>query len=410
MSKQKSLSRNKKKSRSRSRSRGYCKTEPITTEKICGPRKSCKYPKAYSRKQLYKLYKEKNGKPPSDKVKSFSKERLCHKLDLVESENIGHYRFINQRICGPDKSIYNNAWTIKELKELAKERKINLHHNYSKENMCTKIADYEMLVKDNKMKLPFIDVVDILDDITYRGSPRYTLSFFYYLLTTHKDLNMFLSKTYREKMYTPIQFYCKEKKFIVDEDLIPQIKKSNTRFFFVGVKLMKKKTGGHINHLLYDKKDNTFYHFEPLGDAFAGCELDRLHEFLASYFKVYLKAKIIPYEKINPEKGIQSIATSQERFGIVPKEFPDGLCVMYNILYVDMKLRYPDKPIQELSDQLVEMFKNLEYGVKWYMVTYIDKLYDIRDKLKEQAREQDIPYRDYIFNELHKIIQSRSSE
>src|SRR5437016_5856849 len=98
-------SRGKHRSR---RIRDKCK--PITRKKVCGPSRSCRYPKSYSRAELVKKALKNEDildEFGSRRAKSLSTPQLCSHLGLATRESVQFNRIINGRKCGPEPDKWN---------------------------------------------------------------------------------------------------------------------------------------------------------------------------------------------------------------------------------------------------------------------------------------------------------------
>ncbi len=392
------------------RSRSPCK--PLTKRKVCGPRKSCRYPNVYKRSELVKKAKLSSRVRAGykKKIDRLSKDRLCYILKLSRLREIKKNRIIEGRICGPDKSSYNpKVWSKAQLIDYAYNNKLLSKYAANKmlkEDLCVEVAEK---IRQNRLntiptKLPYAGR-SYQKEIDYAGLPRYIVPQIIYLVDKYPDMTLYVSTQYKKRFYYGIRFNCDQGVFIYS-DLITQMKSTTTRFFVCFIKLnssvdigQENYSSGHVNCLIYDKKNNTIMLFEPKG-IWKECNSTYLENFLRGYFRVYLGHNIIvyPYSEICPKpRGITQKIAGQRGKGFIASNFPSGLCAVHNIWLLDNFLSQPESTPKEVYKQSMKLLKKEEYGMYQYFAGYIDSVLTrgeliIKDYIKSNNIQGNIYY------------------
>ena len=361
----------------RQKSRKTCKSK--TLKKVCGPRKSCEYPNTYTRKELLKIAIDNPYliNKPEEKIKTYGKNELCSRLELKNKEYVKNIRIINNKSCGPDISpqTKDTTWSRKNINEFVVKNKIfskSKTNKLSKAELCSAISDFEIQHRISP-KIKLIDVEQKFAEIKYKGFSNYIAPVIYNLIKKHKNFDMYINKNpvLNDRFYHSIYYDC-HKSIYIKDDLITKMKNSKCRFYICLVNLK----GKHSNFILYDKQINEIYSFEPLGSYSKCKERIYLDNFLESYFKIYLKAKYFKPIDICPMVGPQKFTISQRyKLGLHYKEDEvSGLCVIWSIFILDMKLTYPNKNIKNLITKILNLLKEEPYGAENYIRSYFESI------------------------------------
>jgi hypothetical protein len=151
----------------------------------------------------------------------------------------------------------------------------------------------------------------------------------------------------------------------------------------------------HQNVLIYSKKANTIYRFEPYG----GGELDAVQPLweetwpmlnrnetvkkealnLFEGVKEILKMKKISYEMITPSCRLQTTQEKEQIWSVFDSKSAEGFCAGWSMWFTEYVLANPDKSMSQLELSTQGMFK-LE-GMTPYIGAYSKYLGDIKDKI-----------------------------
>jgi hypothetical protein len=415
-SKKTSSSRNKSPKRS---SRRKCKV--VTRKKVCGPSPSCRYPNAYLRKQILKLAsKDEDIKDEYGDVTRVRNEQLCSALGLMTRESVQFNRIIEGRKCGPEPSRFNpNVWTKDELlgyiyeNDIIQLTKARVMH---REDLCVVVADWSYKNRKSKaeFKLPEAGT-DLYPLFSWNPGPQTTPAFVYFLLTKYPDSYFFVDRSTSPAKFSGIRYKCREEQLIVNPNLISEMKKCKVRFFFTLISLRKKQegeVGKHANLLLYDKKLNEIWHYEPLrGGKYRGCNKDPMFSELSNLFKRELNPniKFISAPEYCPRLNLSRLIYKQKHKGFNPEGISSGLCIAVNLWMVDNRLSHPNMTVAEVNTASLKALHEHEYGAINHILNWIKQIVDLRSNLLSTSKNKRINESDYLAGLVKHIEQDRIS-
>ena len=194
-----------------------------------------------------------------------------------------------------------------------------------------------------------------------------------------------------------------------DKKVFPSLKKSSKRFSIVlltlviTIKTDNNKKLAHANALIYDKKTNTVYRFEPHGQTkkFDSSLADRV---LSEYFEQFK----IKYENLSSfcplVKGMNVGPQTLEKYtGIKVEGDPVGFCSYWTTYFLDFLLtnynkpQYKDKSVGELLeimiDNISKKFSSFTDFIRTYAV-FFNEIYLNIGKGKNINRLIDITIKD----------------
>jgi hypothetical protein len=421
--KRKSRGRSSRKRSARSR-RSLTRCKPVTKKRVCGPSPSCRYPNAYTRKEiLKKASKDEDIKEEFDiPVSKIRTEQLCSHLGLTTKESVQFNRIIEGRKCGPEQSKLNpNAWTKDEL----------LHYIYAndifpltkaramhKEDLCVIAADWAYKNRTSKAeyKLPEagIDLYPFFDWKSGSGAVSATAAFIYSLLRKYPDSYFFVDlESPSPREFHGIAYECRKEELTINPNLIPQMKKCKVRFFFtlIGLRDRKKeKVGKHANFLLYDKKLNEIWHYEPLrGGKYHECNTEPMFSELINLFKHELNPniKFISAPEYCPKLNLSRLIYKQKHKGFNPVGISSGLCVAVNLWIVDNRLSHPNMTVAEVNTAALNALREHEYGAINHILNWIKPIIDMRDDLLSGAKNNRIKGSKYLASLVKQLERNR---
>lgn len=405
----------------RSRRAKNCKV--VTASRVCGPRKSCAYPKVYSRRMLVSRAKKSDDftRLKKEQIPTMSKYELCSRLGLTDPNIVKDYRIFQGKVCGPDKDKYNalNVWSKKELEDravtslsMSKYRS----RKSSKLDLCSALIKYDKLSQPeyplNKLsqyQLPAIDSHPV-EHLLYKSRVPDVSTIIYKLLVTHKNLCMYITPYMTnnfDKHYIGIHYDCK-RNVLFGYNLLRQMQSCHNRFFLclISLRIQSHETG-HMNFILYDKQKNIVYGFEPLG-RYKKCRKNQLNKHIAAFVGDNLGATFISSMKTCPNVGISPKALTQSyTYGLKFLENSSGMCAVWNIFMADMIMRYPDTNFEELLQDVTDLIAQHEFGAYHYMRTYLNGLLNIKQDLKHEAKNVGMNYNRFVHSEIRKLLAGR---
>ena len=179
-----------------------------------------------------------------------------------------------------------------------------------------------------------------------------------YILEKHQNDCIILppTKNLRKIHFDDLQLLWEadEKKLSVPENYIQYIQScsGNARVRFVAMSLgIESSLGGHANYLILDKKTNLVEHFEPNGHKIIPqFKIDELSRTL-KYFFTKLGYIYQPPSLSCPVIGPQRIQSKAPNLKNVD---PEGYCLAWSILYVDLRFSFPDIPPLHLQNIMID--------------------------------------------------------
>jgi hypothetical protein len=373
----------------------------MSRKKVCGPNRSCEYPRTYKRFELVRLAKKRPAFS-SKAIEKAGKEELCSRLGLAMPEVTDNYRFIRGKLCGPNKSSYSKkVWSKRELGELAHSRGYSRRRikKATKLRLCVDLAEEERkerLAKPKKLR-PVAVTRSLMTEkqLDYEGEDEYLLPILYSLVHKHKNLKLFIDKRKEDEPYIGVIWDCAQD-LGISEELIPQMKACNQPFFFCLVLLADSSWGTdqHVNFLVWNVKKNRINLYEPWGSKHVSCNKAWLEEKLAAFFKEKIGASFEGEAASCPRKGLQTIEGKQRK---TIADSAAGYCAMWNIWTIDMKLTYPKMSLKKIVARGVKLLQEDEYGINNYIVNYTNDMLKTKAILEDEAEKSDYQYsEDYI--------------
>ena len=199
---------------------------------------------------------------------------------------------------------------------------------------------------------PSINMQKVGDDITVDAILQMRGSLLYRIYAQKYLLNKFKLCTLRKN--SVIWIVESEKLFFPENPFNACRDQLNNRFIFIEC-FIQGPRGGHANTIFIDMEKKTAEGFEPHGgrvDNWQEQKHDKLQVKLSAKFAEY-GLTYIPPNKICPWVGPQNYE--------VYKISAIGFCATWSIWYIDMRLTYPDVPIEET---VAGMLEKLDYLAK----------------------------------------------
>jgi hypothetical protein len=409
--------RRKQSSRTRRRSAAKCKA--VSRKRVCGPIPSCRYPKAYARKEILKLAaKDENVREEFNRpLSKVNNEQLCSHLGLSTRESVQFNRVIEGRKCGPEPSHLNpNVWTKNELIDYISDRKISplsRAKSMHREDLCALVADwsYKTRLSGSAYKLPEAEV-DLYPFFKWDVKVTTRGAFIYSLLTRYPDSYFFIDPT-SPSPFSSMNFSCNTQQLTIKSDLISQMKRCRVRFFFALVSLREKRdneVGKHANFLLYDKKRNEIWHYEPLrGGKYHECETDIMFDQLEQLFKKELNPNIrfTSAPEYCPNLNLSRLIYKQKHKGFNPAGVASGLCVAVNLWMIENKLAHPNMSPPEVNAAALRAIQEHEYGALNHILNWTHQMVQLRDILLLDSKDEGISERRHLINLVIDVEKNR---
>lgn len=171
----------------------------------------------------------------------------------------------------------------------------------------------------------------------------------------------------------------------------------NIRFFMIKLTIIAKTSSTHANILLYDKKKNELYRFEPYGELNI-LDYDILNDKIEKKFKKYINTNL---KYFSPKDYLK-----ETHFQLVSNENdhdnkklgdPQGYCLAFCFWFIEIKLRNPEEDIEILMKKsLDQMVQNINYSnpILDHIRNYANKLDMMSTKFLQKAGIQE----EYIYN------------
>ena len=396
-----------------SRSRSKTINKFRTTDRVCGPRRSSLYPNAYTKQELMRIAPEALGRKYKD-VNRLSREILCGEMGKM---NVPSVKMIIKRPCGPDKSKYvPKAWTMKELIPLAIER-ANISKYTAKKmtklelcELLAPISEQRFVERAERMgvNIPTIPSHKGRDgrNQMYEGGDRLTTALsVYYLLRKHNNVCIFLPQS-GAGFGSGLFLDCNDPEDIeFDADARRFFKNCKKDFAIMLVSVTTTLGGGHSNFILYNKKSNQAFRYDPQGSKPPSwcLETARFDTPLRKWFSD-IGIEYVPLELSCPVKGLQRLEGLQKRKAGLRLEIDlHGFCLIWSIFSIDTLLLNPDKSIREITDHAIDALSTYPSGYVGYIREYTLFLKETRADAVEKASKLGIRPYDYIFGKIKKL-------
>ncbi len=166
-----------------------------------------------------------------------------------------------------------------------------------------------------------------------------------------------------------------EKKLVVPKTVFKEIENCEKRFVVCHLTL-KTKRARHANILIFDKVNKTVERFDPHGEYMA-LKSKNLDEVLTELFRRNLEN----FKYITPLDFCPNIAFQRKENKLDKlKNDPGGFCAAWAIWYADMRLTYPDIPIDKLVDIAIDKIEKKHKSFKNFIRNYSQFLIDTISK------------------------------
>ena len=396
----------RRKVRARSRSSKRCKA--VSRKRVCGPRHSCRYPKAYSRAELLRKARKDDDLLDdfgSEGIDRLSTPQLCSHLGLVTREAVQFNRVIEGRKCGPEREPNNpNVWTKAELVRYAAKHHIMPAQQAGKlhrEELCVKVADWAYPHRRAAATFKIPDVpLDLYPAIEYRGNTSYVLPFIYALLKRYPDCCFYMNPDSESgRPHEGVAFDCGTEEVIVRPHLTEQMRACKKRFFFTLVALKDipkgEHVGKHANMLLYDRKLNQVWHWEPLrAGRYHECDTDVLFKELEPLFKREVNPRLafVDAPSYCPKLNVSRLIYKHKHKGFNPEGVATGLCVIMNLWMIDNKLAHPNLNLKQVNEAVIRALREHEYGMLNHILNWMKQFLELREMLMADADEDFVSY------------------
>jgi len=180
--------------------------------------------------------------------------------------------------------------------------------------------------------------------------------------------------TTEELFWEDIETYCK-KRFAI----IPM--------YITGI--VNTKQIAHHNYVVFDRELKTVERFEPNGTINSGSIIskiygeDMLNDILKTSARKHGYTYIAPLD-FCPSKGPQYM----EELQLPTRKDGDplGFCTFWSLWYADRRLKYPDMPVKDLMNKLVDGLKEKK-ELRTFIRNYAEHIDKERRKVVELIRE-----------------------
>lgn len=216
-----------------------------------------------------------------------------------------------------------------------------------------------------------------------------------YLYQKHKDI----CQIYPHKDYLPVQKlecdlrglndkdlteenfddYCMEYNMMDAEELLNIVKNCEKRFFiiFIGTQIIyKDRICSHSSVVIYDKKNKIVERYDPMLEGIE-CNpnhiVDKIWETFFSHVDKNIKYEGNSYFCFRPQK-IQYAEKLYER----------GLCALWSLWFVDMKLGNPDKTSNEMLEIIKKFINKQKTSYTVFILSYAKYIIETDPKFKEK--------------------------
>jgi len=270
-----------------------------------------------------------------------------------------------------------------------------------KENKI-KCAESSYPLSKNKICIT-LEEGETLDVCTFTGTTLDVLLGLIFLLKKHKSAcstlsTEFYSNENLQNFYKSIGImmgsrgdflnfeivWVHQKLYLVDDfyDRIKDCINGGAEFIIIPLGI-EMKAGSHANYIIYDVKAKSVERFEPHGSSTPpglNYEPSILDELIESRFKVIDEdIKYYAPKDYEPKVGFQLLdifETNRKKIGD-----PGGLCALWAIWYVDMRLTYKNIGCNELTKILIKSIKTQNISVKNMIRNYATNIISTRDEL-----------------------------
>jgi hypothetical protein len=229
----------------------------------------------------------------------------------------------------------------------------------------------------------------------WRGSGTDILFGLLYLIKKYDNLCFPLLATTNQLKTMTFSMICKYKakyankkddykmRFPTNDDTLARLIQScstNHRFIALPAFIIYDdcKEIGHMNILLFDTLTLEVERFEPYGKKGYTKKEQRPFTWFDEYLKEWLQSKDLPYkyistkncpsigpqelEEIQLEKGIETVIQSETD--------PSGFCGVWGLLFLDLRLSYPELTTKEVMKILMKLIKNNNSNIRNWIRNY----------------------------------------
>jgi len=239
---------------------------------------------------------------------------------------------------------------------------------------------------------------------------------------THKDIQFF-DKTLLGLYINPnIPFeklFTKEYIHYLGNKLLSCVSKSKNVILMHLIIYSEKDSSGHSNMLIYKPDEKNVYRFEPHGVTYVDRHIDNtineyLHKLFETEISLYVEDDITyikPLEICPVYNGIPELRGLQgfEMKGETESHEGDGYCMMWSLLFAEMVLLNPNKPLIEIMNELFLITNKNPIYLRNIIRGYVKLCTDILKQLSETLFKHKINSYDEFSNYLKKTKDSKNT-
>lgn len=169
---------------------------------------------------------------------------------------------------------------------------------------------------------------------------------------------------------------------------------------------------GHMNILLFDKNTMEVERFEPYGKNGYTKKEQKPFTWFDEYFKEWLKGSGLQYKYIStkncPSIGPQELEEIQLEKNIknmIEKETDSGgFCGVWGLLFLDMRLSYPELSTKEVMKILMKLIKDNDKSIRNWIQNYSIFIVNHRNNFINNLNYKNNNNRNYWFPSLEREV------
>ena len=147
--------------------------------------------------------------------------------------------------------------------------------------------------------------------------------------------------------------------------------------------------------LLYDRKLNQVWHWEPLrAGHYDECDTDVLFE-LEPLFKREVNPRLTFVDAPSSARSstlLEPTHLQAQAQGLQPEGVATGLCVIMNLWMIDNKLAHPNLNLKQVNEAVIRALREHEYGMLNHILNWMKQFLELREMLMADADEDFISY------------------
>lgn len=316
-------------------------------------------------------------------------------------------------------------YTVKELRDYAKNHNIDLGKLKLKREICDRINNFlkKNLVldiessKDEEDNLGLVKYPDVESTI-FSGNIKNELLSMIYILRKYKNTCGYIPQydktTKLSHAVHSIVWNCERELLLFPPSYFEQLKSCKSRFFYCICTLLTcDGMDQHANCVVYDSVNKSLERFDPQGITNIKYKTEALDVFFFKTMKAY-KIKYINQELVCPKFGLQYEQYKQCSSGEskVLSTDPGGFCSAWTIFYIDSKLKNPNIDSKMLVERLIHDLKENLFDMTSYIRNYsayiisVEKYLDKIDEYKNSNNDTKVLY---IINNFSDLISKNES-